>query len=75
MLTGKQYMIVMSGAKSTVAALANHPKRPRLKARDSGSTLSDRPCHINKAAGMAKLHCWSNNPELMNALNAVDDPR
>lgn len=75
MLTGKQYMIVMSGAKRSVAALAIHPKAPRLKALDLGRTLSLRPCHISKPAGMAKLHCWSSMPEPMKALNAVDDPR
>lgn len=57
MLTGKQYMIVMSGAKRTVAALTIHPKAPRLNARDLGRTLSLRPCHISNAAGRAKLHC------------------
>lgn len=75
MLTGKQYMIVISGAKSSVAALAIHPKAPRLKARDLERTLSLRPCHISKPAGRAKLHCWSSIPEPMNALKAVEDPR
>lgn len=68
-------MIVISGAKTSVAALATHPKAPRLKPLDLGSTLSDRLCHRSKAAGRAKLHCCSNSPEPINALNALDDPK
>lgn len=51
--TGKQYIMVINGAKRKVITFATHPKKPRFTALVFGRADSKRPYQSSNAAGKA----------------------
>jgi len=70
-VAGKTKKMLIKTAKTIVTALQKYPTLgPSLKTRSRGRKTSERFCHINKAAGMAKEAYSGIRPQERRALKA-----